>query len=166
MNMKRFCSLIMALGCVLLAALGLCSCDGNEEGSTTAGTFGIVYNGVVVELDKKADGILEKLGTPDEEAPVADCGTGPRVRYTYQDIVVYTVEKNGVEKIDEISLSNDIVATSKNIAIGSSEEDVREAYGKPTTDDKVKLTYAKNGLELIFTIKNGNVSAIKYNKRA
>ena len=51
MSMKRFCSLIMALVCVLLAALGLCSCDGNEEGSTTAGTFGIVYNGVVVELD-------------------------------------------------------------------------------------------------------------------
>ena len=170
--MKRILSLVLAIISVALVMVGFCACDGSSNNNNNggdgakAGTFGIVYKNVVVELDKNAKSILSALGAPEEEKNVADCGTGPRKRYTYNDIEIYTVEVNGTEKIDEINLTNDLISTSKGISIGSSEADVREAYGNPSSEANGRLIYSKSGLELIFNIKNGEVGSIKYNKRA
>ena len=71
MKIKRFLSLILAMVFCLSACLFVTSCDKEEEeeqnkGQTVANPFYITYREVKIELDKKAEDVLDKLGKSKE----------------------------------------------------------------------------------------------------
>ncbi len=166
-NFRRLICVILAVACCFTALTVLSSCNDteNNEQNKNESIFYVVYNGVKIELDKKADSVLQKLGTPKYEDNLGDCGgIGVQMKYTYGDIAVNTLKEEDGEVIHKISLIYDTVSTPKGISIGSSEQDVRDAYGKPTSDDNGKLLYKKSDLELEFTVKDGSVSAVNYRR--
>ncbi len=170
MKLKRFLSIMLVIACVLTLCAGLCSCDEKEEenkdaANTSNSPFYVVYKEVRIELDKKADGVLEKLGKAKYEDNLGDCGgIGVQMKYTYDDITVNTLKEKDGEVIHKIAFITDIVSTPKGISIGSTESAVKEAYGEPTSAENGKLIYKSNDLELEFTVKNEVVSAVNYRR--
>lgn len=169
MNIKRILSILLALVCVGVLVCSLCACDGEGSGDENEGgassPFYVNYKNVKIELDKKAESVLEKLGEPKYSDNLGDCGgIGVQMKYTFDDITVNTLKESDGEVIHKIGFLNDLVSTPKGISIGSSEQDVRDAYGNPSSDENGKLTYKSGDLELEFTIKNGSVSAVNYRR--
>lgn len=167
MKIKRILCIVLALVCITMLASSLVACDsGSEESKGGSNSpFYVNYKDTKIELDKKAEGVLDKLGEPKYSDNLGDCGgIGVQMKYTYDDITVNTLKENDGEVIHKIGFLNDLVSTPKGITIGSSAEDVRAAYGTPTSDENGKLTYKSGDLELEFTVKNGSVSAVNYRR--
>ena len=167
MNIRRILCLTLALVCAIMLASALVACnDGGEENEGGASNpFFVNYKDTKIELDKKAEGVLEKLGEPKYSDNLGDCGgIGVQMKYTYDDITVNTLKEKDGEVIHKIGFLNDLVSTPKGISIGSSEDDVRAAYGTPSSEENGKLTYKSGDLELEFTVKNGSVSAVNYRR--
>ena len=167
MKIRRILCLSLALVCAIMLASALVSCntDGEENEGGASNPFYVNYNDTKIELDKKAESVLEKLGEPKYSDNLGDCGgIGVQMKYTYDDITVNTLKENDGEVIHKIGFLNDLVSTPKGISIGSSEQEVRDAYGTPSSEENGKLTYKSGDLELEFTVKNGSVSAVNYRR--
>ena len=167
MKIRRILCLMLALLCALVLASAIVSCngDGEENEGGASNPFYVNYKDTKIELDKKAESILEKLGEPKYSDNLGDCGgIGVQMKYTYDDITVNTLKEKDGEVIHKIGFLNDLVSTPKGISIGSSEQEVRDAYGTPSSEENGKLTYKSGDLELEFTVKNGSVSAVNYRR--
>lgn len=161
----RVFALIVAMVCsISLLAACNSSDDNKDEGkSDGAVAYYVNYNGTKIELGKKADSVLSALGTPKAKDSLGDCGGfGLQTRYTYNDIVVYTVKNDSGETIDQITFSNDTPETPKGICIGDSSESVISAYGEPTAKNDTKIEYQNDSLVLKFGIENGEVKSINF----
>ena len=160
--------MILAFACCVALVATLAACNDTEEEDAKGGSsspFYVVYKDVKIELDKKADAVLDKLGDAKYEDNLGDCGgIGVQMKYTYDDITVNTLKEEDGEKIHKISFVNDIASTPKGISIGSTEKEVRDAYGEPSSSENGKLIYKSGDLELEFTIKDGSVSAVNYRR--
>lgn len=170
-NIKRIMLSVLSVICCIAMVLCLAACDGDKEenkgGNKTGGTndsiFYITYNNVKISLGADAASIIEALGEPKSRQEVGDCGgLGAQIRYVYADINVYTLVSDGKEKIDGISILNDLVSTPKGVCLGSTQSDVKNAYGDPDeiTDDAV--IYIEGNYNLKITFANNVVSAIDY----
>ena len=170
MNFKKFLCMMIMLTCCIAVVAGLCSCkddadNGDNKQGSAGNPFYVVYKDVKIELDKKAEDVLKKLGEAKYEDDLGDCGgIGVQTKYTYDDISVNTLKEKDGEVIHKISFINDIVSTPKGISIGSAESEVRAAYGEPTSAANGKLIYKSGDLELEFTIKDGTVGAVNYRR--
>lgn len=164
--MKRIICTVLALMCCISAIALFTSC--NDEGSSDAeqssnNPFYVVYKDVKIELNKSAEEVLEKLGTPKYEDNLGDCGgIGVQMKYTYDDITINTLKEKNGEKIHKISFVNDLISTPKNISIGSAEQDVRDAYGKPSSFDNGRMIFKSGDLTIEFLINDGEVASINY----
>lgn len=167
MKTKKCLYVLVACLFCFAAVLTLCACDNSEKngGQTSAIQFYAEFNGVKIELGKKAENVLAKLGDAKYADNLGDCGgIGVQMKYTYDNVAVNTIKEKDGEVIHKIAFLNDLVSTPKGISIGSSEDDVKKAYGEPSSSENGKLTYKSGDLELEFTVKNGNVSAVNYRR--
>ena len=159
-------ALILALACAMTLMVACASEDNNDNnGGASSGKvdFYITYKGTKIELDKDAAPVLSALGKANDEASLGDCGGfGLQTRYTYDNFVIYTVKNDSGEKIDQITLSNDIVETSKGICIGDSSDDVIKAYGEPNAKNDTKIEYESGSLILKFGLEGGDVKSINF----
>ena len=167
MRKNIFRSLALALVAVLtLGVLFACDKGGDSEdtdgGETKESIYAVRYNGTTVTLGKKADATLSKLGEPMSEQNTGNCGgLGETVRYDYSSLVIVVVDyEDGDKIIDQIELKNDGAETSKGIYIGSSEADVKAAYGDADGNVGSALVYKEKGKQLQIGITDGVVSTI------
>lgn len=161
----------------ILMAVSLIACDGkkqstvldddDDDGSSKKAnaevtiSYSVTYNGVSIELGKPMASVLNALGSPNSTNEAPSCGDGStRMRYTYSSLRIFTLTVNGEETIDEIELLDDIPQTAAKISIGSSEADVKEAYGTPTAQEDGTRTYVSGKNELTIELTDGKVSAI------
>ncbi len=168
-NMKRLLCILLALLCFVSMTALLVSCNdegGNDEGDQPSNSpFYVVYKDVKIELNKSAEDVLKKLGEPKYEDNLGDCGgIGVQMKYTYDDITVNTLKEKDGEKIHKISFVNDIASTPKKISIGSTEQEVRDAYGEPSSYEDGRMTYKSGDLKLEFVIDNGEVKSVNYTR--
>ena len=165
--MKRFVkamALVIALLCVFTAFVACTAEQGDNEKNNSADVeFYITYKGTKIELDKDATSVLAALGAASDTASLGDCGGfGLQTRYTYDNFVIYTVKNDSGEKIDQITLSNDIVETPKGICVGDSAEEVIKAYGEPNAKTDTKIEYESGSLILKFGLEGGDVKSINF----
>ena len=162
--MKKILAAIVCIaicfGCVAL----LSACNGEkmpEEGKS--GIYYIEYNGVRIELGKDAKTVIDALGKPKSEKELGDCGgLGAQIKYSYNDIDVYSLKNDDGETIDQISFTSDIAQTPKGIYIGADATSVTEAYGQPTEKKDGDSRYISGNFVLKFKFEDGIVSAIEY----
>lgn len=162
--MKRIITWILALVCCLTLEFTFVACNGGEKAEEKNGDiFYMTYNGTKIALDAKAAGVLSALGEANSVKELGDCGgLGAQVKYTYNDIELYTLKSDDSETVDHISFTSDLVSTSKNISLGDSKDKVIEAYGEPTKQSDSEIRYTEGDLTLKFKLDGGNVSAIDY----
>ena len=177
--MKKFAAILM----VLTMVLALCACtsaegpdttqptqdnnqNGNQNtGSTTPAGYTFTYNDCQFGVDMVASDVLAKLGTPKDQYTSESCAFGGEdTVYYYSSIQVSTNNENGYERIYSIYLEDDLVSTEEGICVGSSAEDVKNAYGEPSANSTdVCMIYEKDGMTLNFNMVDGKVVTILYN---
>ena len=155
---------------VLLAVLILFSCA--ACGSEKAGSFGakdisLVVNGKAVTTDMSVADILSILGSDYDYAEAVSCVyEGMDKTYTYSEAILYTYPDGDEERLMELYCSGDDVKTSRGIGLGASRDDVIAAYGEPTSEFGITMSYELEAsgdmlpASLYFLIRNDTVQAI------
>lgn len=161
MKMKRALALALALICCLSVAVSFVGCNGGEKESGKDSIYTVNYNGTDIALGADAKGVLKALGTAKDVKELGDCGgLGAQVKYSYNDLDVYTIKNDKGETVDQITFRNDLVATSKGICIGDSSDKVLSAYGEPTSQSDTEIKYVDGKMVLKFKLEGGNVTDI------
>ncbi len=165
----NFLKIFALLTCLVLTLSFAVACDGGEEtdapdGGDKVALYAIDYNGTVVEIGKKADKVIGKLGEPISSEPAGNCGgKGETTIYEFPSFTVVVVDyTDGDSVIDKIELRNDGAETTKGIYIGSSESDVTAAYGTPDEKKGSVLKYMDGDKLLTITVSGGTVDTITF----
>ncbi len=184
--MKRFISILLATGMILMAGCGnsentISGEVKDNQGSTVQGTgsnaggqtgssqgtqskgYVFIYNGVTVSVDGNMAPVLEALGEPVNYYEAASCAfEGLDKVYTYGSFVIETYPQGDKDLISVIRLTDDAVSTPENIYIGCTRDDVTRVYGTEYTEQGSMLVYTKDGMKLSVMIENDVVTSIQY----
>lgn len=184
--MKKFISILLATGMILLAGCGnsentISGEVKDNQGSTAQGTgsnagnqaggsseaqskgYVFVYNGVTVSVDGNMAPVLEALGEPADYYEAASCAfEGLDKIYTYGSFVIETYPQGDKDLVSVIRLTDDAVSTPENIYIGSTRDDVTRVYGTDYTEQGSMLVYTKDGMKLSILVENDTVTSIQY----
>lgn len=156
----RVCAILLCL-ITLLSVVACGKTGGDGDGSSGAGIYSATFDGVKIELGASAPAVLKKLGEPKSKNEIGDCGgLGAQVRYDFSSFILYVLESDEGDVIDQITFKDDIVETSDGISIGSGESDVREEYGEPSESKKGSLIYRDGNKQMTVKIENGKVASI------
>lgn len=127
--------------------------------------YGFTYKKVTVYMNGKAKKLLDKAGRPKSKTESKSCAyDGMDRTYKYKDFIVKTYSKSekGSEYINSIVLLTSKVSTKEGIKIGSSKNDVIDAYGSARSNFGV-YTYTKGKCRLMIEINGDDeVSGITY----
>ena len=134
-----------------------------ETDAVAADAYVFTYNGVQIRMNAPADDIIAALGDDYTYFEAPSCAfEGLDKVYTYNSIVVRSYTRDGADYIAAVELKDDTVATAEGIRIGSSEDDVRAAYGEDGTPGTAGIEYTLGDSFISFIFVNGRVAAITY----
>ena len=126
--MKKVSLLVVML--VMVLALSACGNSGFSEEDLI-----FSYNGQDFELDSDASLLVAALGDDYEYSEAVSCAyIGMDKIYAYDGLDIYTYPKDDIDRIDEIFIMSDQYQTKEGITVGSSINDIVNAYGEVYTD--------------------------------
>lgn len=115
----------------------------------------VEYDGVSFSLFGDASEILDKLGEPTETCEFDDCYYN-----TYENCVLEYESTNDDPTVDYVLVQSDEF-TSNGIKIGSTEEEVKKAFGEPSCEydceDQHFYDYYYEEFSQYFTFKDGKL---------
>lgn len=134
---------------------------GGEEHVYEGYTF--IHNGVSIQLNSLMAPVIEDLGKEDAYFESNSCAfQGLDKVYTYGSVVISTYPVDNVDYVYSIELKDDTVETPEGIYIGSSKEDVANAYGTPTNETETAYVYTKGESNLNIMFEDDAVVSIVY----
>ena len=140
--------------------------DSKNEDEDVEGNFAFKSSDVVITIDDEAEVILNKLGKPMKYFEAPSCAyQGLDKTYYYNGFEVTTYTDKGKDYIANILLVDDSVTTDEGIYIGSSKDDVVNAYGSEYVESTGQYSYSKGDSELQFIFENNLVVSILYIKK-
>ncbi|MBQ2057672.1 MAG: hypothetical protein IIT95_02565 [Oscillospiraceae bacterium] len=173
--MKKTIAIILSL--VMLAGL-ISACGGSEEhvidntGTDTktadtgsAKTEGYVFEtkGVKVVIDADMAPVLSALGEASSYFEEASCAfEGIDKTYSYSGFEIKTYPSDSGDKIQGVFLTDDRVATSEGLRVGSTKADMESIYGTDYTVKGTEYAFEKGGMQLRVTLKDDVVNLITY----
>ncbi len=135
----------------------------DQSSEEAADAYVFTYNGVQIRMNAPADDIIAALGDGYTYFEAPSCAyEGMDKVYTYNSIVVRSYTMDGADYIAAVELKDDTVSTAEGIRIGSSEDDVRAAYGEEGTPGTSGIEYTMGDSFISFIFENGQVAAITY----
>ena len=169
MNRLSFLNRAVSALLCLLFVFDLVSCkDQTSNEGNDPEPYSFVVDGVTVTPGAKASSVLAALASrqPSVSAQGSCLGgvDGEDVNYLYSGFSIHTFrlsEGHPDEEIRWVILSDDSVATQRGIRIGSSLQDVKNAYGVGT-ETPTLITYLSAGVLLRFSLRDGVVTGIAY----
>lgn len=153
---------------ILFVLLSCAACGGSgAAGSFGAKDISLRVNGQAVTSELSPEAILGLLGDGYDYAEAVSCVyEGMDKTYTYPEAVLYTYSDAEGEHLMELYCSGGDVKTSRGIGLGASREDVVAAYGEPTSEFGITLSYELEAegdmipASLYFELRGGTVTAI------
>lgn len=170
---QKFAALALALG----LTLSLAACGGgnapaggespapqNSAAPQAAGAYVFTTgDGVTVSVDEDMAQVLTDLGEAQSYFEAESCAfEGLDKTYTYPGFVITTRPDGENDYVNSIRLTDDSVSTVEGVYIGSSEADVKAAYGEDGGADQGMLSYTAGGESLNFILEDGAVISIEY----
>ena len=170
---RKLIALALSLGLTLsLAACGGAPAAGGEEPAPQTGSAapeaGGSYvfttgGGATVSVDEDMAQVLSDLGEAQSYFEAESCAfEGLDKTYTYPGFVITTRPEGEKDYVNSIRLTDDSVSTGEGIYIGSTEADVKAAYGEDGGADQGMLSYTAGGVSLNFILESGAVISIEY----
>ena len=172
--MKKIALILLAL--MMVSLLCACGDTATDNSTTTTAPSGVsttpkgylfTYNDVQFGVDMTIESVLTKLGEPKDKYTSESCAFGGNdTIYYYPSIQISTNDEYGYDRIYSIYLEDDLVSTEKGISVGSTAEQVKEAYGEPGANSAdTVLIYEKDGMALSFNLEDGKVTSIRYDDK-
>jgi len=120
-------------------------------------------NGVTMGMNEDAAPILNGLGDYNNYAETPSCAfKGLDKIYSYNGFDLYTYPKDGTDYINSIYFIDESVSTPEGIRLGSTVEEMLEAYGDSYTEEYGVYTYTKEKSTVSFIVTDGVVESIEY----
>lgn len=167
--MKRVHILTLSLSlALLLAGCGGAPADGGETGGDVpnpqAGSkLVFTYRDCPLPMNAEFAPLLEFLGEPESYFEAASCAfDGLDKTYTYAGVEIITYPDEDVDYISSIRLLDDSVATPEGIAIGSTLDQVTEAYGEDYEELGMQYAYEDGDAQLIILFEGDKVLSVEY----
>lgn len=127
--------------------------------------YGFTYKGATVYMNGNAKKLLKKAGKPKKKTESKSCAyEGMDRTYTFKNFLVktYSHSDKGDEYVNSIVLLNSKVKTREGIKVGSSKNDMIDAYGRGSSEFGV-YTYSKGKCKLMIELNSKDrVSRITY----
>ena len=159
-RMKRAAAVLLILAVFLTAT----ACGGN--GGVSAGTSSGANEPFVFCIGKTVlmpGAVFDPSALPEpdgtEEIPTDE---GSDTQYFYGDVEITTHKENGVEKIYSIYFMKNTVATGEGVTVGDPLSKVQAAYGEPVSQLGTEYVYERDGVMLIFIIRDSIVQSVEY----
>lgn len=162
--MKKIFAVLLAAVCLL----AFCACKDEKGEGVDPDPYSFEIGGVAVTPGAKAADALAALAS---RSPVVSSKSsclggvgGEDVNYVYDGFYIQTFrlsEGHPDEEIRWIIFSDDSVATKRGIKIGSTLQEVKDAYGAGTETESL-ISYVSAGVSLRFTLRDGAVIGIAY----
>ena len=122
------------------------------------------YNGVDIQMNSDAAPILNALGEPQEYFEAKSCAfDGMDKTYFYSGIELTTYPKSDKEDYtSSIYFKDDSVSTKEGIYIGSTLQQLLDAYGENYSGNETSYTYKKGDSSIMFIVNEDEVTSITY----
>ena len=162
-KIKGIAAAVMILG---LGSLAACSGsgDGSGNGGSSSSEPGFTYtNGsVTIEMNSDAAAVIEKLGEPLDYFESESCAfEGLDKVYTYPGFKLNTYPEDDKDYVLSVVFMDHTVETEEGIAIGSTKDQVTEAYGDPAKESDTSLVYEKGDTEMTIGLDGDSVSSLE-----
>ena len=150
---------------VLSIALGM-NLPGVENASAATKGYYFTYAKKSVTMGSDATSFINAAGKPSKKKAEKSCAyDGKDITRKYKNFILYTYtnsnSSSATEYVDGITFLTKKVSTKEGIKIGSSEDDVIEAYGSAKAKYGV-YTYTKGKTKLQISVEDGVVTQIRY----
>ena len=152
--MKRM-TLVLTIVLVLL-----CACAPAPADETSA--LSLSYRGVELTVGMSADEAIAALGEDYTLKESESCaGQGMDRMYTYPSVRLYVFAPvEGEAVVSSVLYTDDGVATTDGLRIGSTAADVVAAMGEPDEKGDARLVYRADGAVLTFGLRDGVVVSV------
>lgn len=119
--------------------------------SVSGDAYSLTYKGVVITPGMESDAAIAALGAGYVKSPdIQSCAfNGIETSYDYKDFVLFVDNRDGKNKINTIEVRTDSVDCN-GVKIGSTLQDVINAFGNPTSEELYGLCYEKNHTQIQF----------------
>lgn len=119
--------------------------------------------GVEISMDQDASEVLEQLGKAESYYEAQSSShQGKEKVFTYDGFELSTYPSGGSDYVKSIWFLNEETVTPEGIHIGSTIDEMKEAYGDDYTEENGKYQYVSDEGILAFYTKKGAVSGIEY----
>ena len=120
------------------------------------------YRGVELTVGMAADEAIARLGDDYTVTEAESCaGQGMDWMYTYPSMRLYVfAPTEGEAVVSSVSYTDDGVATTDGLRIGSTSSDVIAALGEADEADDARLIYRGKGCVLTFGLRDGVVVSV------
>lgn len=156
---------VAAMG-LSLAACGGSGDSGSSESGNTSGSAGegftFTSGSTTIEMNEDASKVVEALGDADDYFESESCAfEGLDKVYTYPGFKLNTYPVEDKDYVLSVVFMDDTVETEEGISIGSTKDDVTEAYGDPAEESSTKLVYEKGETEMTIGLDGDSVSSVE-----
>ena len=159
---------------VIVMGLTLAACGSSDGGSASTGSgssgssassaegFSFTSGSTKIEMNADASGIIEELGDPEDYFESESCAfEGLDKVYTYPGFHLNTYPVEEKDYVLSVDFMDDTVETDEGISIGSTKDEVTEAYGDPAEESETSLVYEKGDTEMTIGLDGDNVSSLE-----
>ena len=109
-----------------------------------------------------ASKVIEGLGEADEYFESESCAfEGLDKVYTYPGFKLNTYPDGDKDYVLSVVFMDDTVSTDKGISIGSTKDEVTDAYGEASEESAAKLVYESGDTELAIGLNGDSVSSVE-----
>lgn len=137
---------------------------GDQQSKEAGKGYVFAYNGVNIPMNVDVEPVLESLGEPQQYFEAESCAfKGLDKTFYYNGFELTTYPKTAEQDyISSVYFKDDTVSTPEGIYIGSTVEDMLEAYGDDYTGGEGSYTYTKEDSSILFIVENDEITAITY----
>lgn len=113
-------------------------------------------------MNADASKVVEELGDPDDYFESESCAfEGLDKVYTYPGFHLNTYPVEDKDYVLSVDFMDDTVETDEGISIGSTKDEVTEAYGEPAKETSSSLVYEKGDTEMTIGLDGDSVSSLE-----
>ena len=160
----------MAMAAAMIMAMALAACGGSGDGSSAssdapaAGGDGYTFTSgsTVIAMNEDASAVVEELGEADDYFESESCAfEGLDKVYSYPGFQLNTYPVDDKDYVLSVVFMDDTVSTDEGISIGSTKDEVTEAYGDPSSESATELVYEKGDTELKIGLDGDSVTTLE-----
>lgn len=166
MKLRKLLIIAAVMTTMVLAGCGgsdNSSAEGESNAASGEAGFEFTTGDVTIKMNEEASGIIEKLGEASDYFEAESCAfKGLDKTYTYAGFKLYTYPTDEKDYVNDVEFMDDSVETAEGITIGSTVDEVKEAYGDDYEEKGQSMIYTKGDSTLTFVTDGASVTSVDY----